>query len=323
MIKRLAKIGALILAFLLVAGVCAYLTLTLIIKSEDTVVVPNLVGKDVVSALEILSDLQLNTRVTGAEYNPDFLKNHVLYQQPDPGSEIKKDRDVKIILSRGPRTVTMPNLVSLELPQALMILEENSISQGQLSRTYSGQVDKDHVMAQAPFAGAVINRGTGADLLISLGPRPRAYKMPDLSGRFLDQAMLAIEKVHLEIGQIRTQFDKRLPRNIVVSQEPAAGYRVIENTAVALAVNRPPGKTATLGQHQLLYGSLLVHPVENGFLRKRVQVELYRGGQSTVLFEDYVKPGEQLWLLVPRDQDATVLVFEDGRLAESRVYEAW
>ncbi len=43
--------------------VSAYLTLTFIIKSEDKVVVPDIVGKDVVLILEMLSDLGLITMV--------------------------------------------------------------------------------------------------------------------------------------------------------------------------------------------------------------------------------------------------------------------
>ncbi|UCF94094.1 MAG: PASTA domain-containing protein, partial [Desulfobacterales bacterium] len=83
------------MAFLFTAGASAYITLTLIIKSEDTVIVPDLVGKDVVLALEFLTDLDLNTKVRGSEYSVDMPKNQVIFQDPEPGSEIKKGRDVK------------------------------------------------------------------------------------------------------------------------------------------------------------------------------------------------------------------------------------
>jgi eukaryotic-like serine/threonine-protein kinase len=66
------------------------MTLTLIIKSEDTVIVPELIGKDVVSALERLTELELNAKVKGSEYSTEFPKNHVVFQDPQPGSEIKK-----------------------------------------------------------------------------------------------------------------------------------------------------------------------------------------------------------------------------------------
>ena len=45
MLVKLLKIAALCGAFLLVVGVSAYLTLTFIIKSEDTVIVPDLIGQ--------------------------------------------------------------------------------------------------------------------------------------------------------------------------------------------------------------------------------------------------------------------------------------
>ncbi|NNL77075.1 MAG: PASTA domain-containing protein, partial [Desulfobacterales bacterium] len=153
MISRVIKIAGLCVAFLGVAGASAYLTLTFIIKSEDNVIVPNLVGKDVVSALELLSDLELNTKVTGSAYSQQFPKNHVTFQDPEAGSEIKKDRDVRIIISKGARNIFMPNLIGLSEQQARMIMEENDISRGHLSRTYNKAIDKDHIVVQIPAAG--------------------------------------------------------------------------------------------------------------------------------------------------------------------------
>ena len=59
----------LLIAFILLAGISAYLTLTFLIKGEDTVVVPKLAGKKVVEVLQTLSDLGLNTKVGGSEYH--------------------------------------------------------------------------------------------------------------------------------------------------------------------------------------------------------------------------------------------------------------
>jgi serine/threonine-protein kinase len=158
MIAKIIKITALCIAFLLVAGASAYLTLSFIIKSEDTVIVPNLVGKDVVSALELLTDLQLNTKVSGSEYSQQYPKNHVTFQEPEAGSEIKKDRDVRIMISKGTHTILMPNLFTLSERQARMIMEENGISRGSLSRTFNTEVEKDHIIVQIPPAGTMITR---------------------------------------------------------------------------------------------------------------------------------------------------------------------
>jgi beta-lactam-binding protein with PASTA domain len=320
MIKKIAKITVLGLAFLLAAGASAYLTLTFIIKSEDTVIVPDLVGKDVVSALELLTDLQLNTKVSGSEYSRQFPKNHVIFQEPEAGSEIKKDRDVRIILSKGPQNILMPNLVTLSEQQARMIIEENGLSSGHLSHTYSSSVEQDHVITQVPTAGSMITRGAKVDMLVSLGPHPVKYIMPDLSGLSLDQAVFLIEKAHLRVGDIRSQFDINKDRNDVLHQEPLAGYQVLESSPVNLVINRTSEGSQI---HRPVYGSLLQYRIDNGFLKKHVRVELENRRSTTELFEDYIKPGEEIWVLVPRDQDARVFIYEDDELVDARNYEAW
>jgi eukaryotic-like serine/threonine-protein kinase len=323
MISKLAKIAVLFVAFLVVAGASAYLTLTFIIKSEDTVIVPDLVGKDVATALERLTDLQLNTKVNGSEYSRQFPKNHITYQEPGPGSEIKKDRDIRIIISKGPKNILMPNLISLSERQARMIMEENGISQGHLTHTYFKAVEKDNIIVQVPSAGTMITRGASVDLLVSMGSRPVAYKMPVLIGLSLDKAVLTIEKTNLTVGEIKSHFDKHKSLNIVIRQEPPAGYRIRENSPVSLVINRHPGKTAGAHLNHSLYGSLLQHQVKNGFLKKRIRVELESEDRTVDIFDDYIKPGEEMWVLVPRDRDARAFIFEDDKLVDTQLYEAW
>lgn len=323
MIAKIAKFTALSLAFLLAAGASAYLTLTFIIKSEDTVIVPNLVGKDVVSALELLTDLQLNTKVNGSEYNQRFPKNHVTFQEPEAGSEIKKDRDVRIIISRGAKNILMPNIVTLSDQQARMIIEENGLTRGQLSNTYSNSVEKDHVIVQVPTAGTMITRGAKVNILVSLGPRPVKYVMPDLSGHSFEQAVFMIENANLTVGNIRSRFDKLKIRNSILLQDPPAGYSVNVNSPVDLVLNRASGKADDDRVHRPLYGSLLQYRINSGFLKKRIRVELETTDTTTDIFDDYIKPGEEIWVLVPRDHDATVFVYEDDELVKTRMYEAW
>ena len=323
MISRILKLAGLGTIFLVVAGTSAYLTLTFIIKSEDKVIVPNLVGKNVVAALELLSDLELNTKVTGSTYSQHVPKNHVTFQDPEAGSEIKKDRDVRIIISKGAKNIFMPNLIGLSEQQARMIMEENEITRGHLSRTYSKLAEKNHVIMQIPSAGEMITRGSAVDLLVSIGPRPVEYKMPDLSGLLLDEALFIIEKTHLSVGTIRSSFDNDEPRNLIVRQEPPSGHRVIEKSPVNLIINRPPGKTGIDRSHRPLYGSLLQHQVVNGILKKRLRVELENSERSIDIFDDFVKPGEPVWILIPREQEATVFIFEDDKLVRTQIFEAW
>jgi serine/threonine-protein kinase len=147
--------------------------------------------------------------------------------------------------------------------------------------------------------------------------------MPDLAGLSLDKAVFMIEKTNLAVGEIRSHFDKHKPRNIIIHQEPLAGYRIRENSPVSLVINRHNGKTTGAHLHHPLYGSLLQHRVKNGFLKKRIRVELESEDGTVDIFDDYIKPGEEMWVLVPRDRDAWAFIFEDDNLVKTMLYEAW
>ncbi|MBN1932448.1 MAG: PASTA domain-containing protein [Desulfobacterales bacterium] len=322
MIIRIIKILTLLATFIIVIGLSAYFTLTFLIKSEDTVVVPKLIEKDVVYVLEVLTDLGLNTKVGGSEYSSTIPKNHIVYQDPDPGVEIKKGRDVKIIISKGTETILMPDLKGLSIQQAGIVLEENGLIQGQLTLTYNQAQKKDDVIAQVPSPGITLQKGERVNLLLSLGPRPKTNMLPELEGLTLGDAILLIEKNNLVLGEIKSFYQVKKPKNIIVGQEPLAGYRVLEGSRVNLVINRKYSPK----DRNVLSGSLGVrlfrYRLENGFLKRRIRIRLNCFGVSNDLFDDFMKPGEEIWLLIPGNNDATVFLYEDDNLLNYKIYNA-
>ncbi|MEE9566400.1 MAG: PASTA domain-containing protein [Desulfobacteria bacterium] len=310
--RRVFKIAVLFGAFLGVAGISGYLTLRFIIKSGDTVVVPQLVGKDVVYALDILTDLGLNIKVSGFEYSSELPKNHVAHQEPGPGSEVKKDRDVRVIVSKGPKTLLVPNLVGMDIRQAYIIMEENGLSQGVVSRTFSDGAAADELIAQVPPPGIVVTRGDSVDLLVSLGRRPGTYEMPYLHGLALEDAILILDRSHLGLGHIRSIQRNELPKDVVVEQNPPSGHQVASGTLVNLTVNRIE-KGPILDQGL----SLFHHRVHGGFLKKHIRFRVNAFGFFYDLYNIFVRPGERIWFLAPQNRETTVFLYEDGELVLS------
>jgi eukaryotic-like serine/threonine-protein kinase len=323
MISRVLKIAILFFVFIVVVGASAYLTLTMIVKSEDTVVVPDLAGKNVVYVLELLTDLGLNTKVEGSEYSTEMPKNNVIFQDPEPGSEIKKGRDVRIIISKGPKSILMPNLEKLPVQQARIILEENSLCQGQISSTYNNRVKKDSVISQVPSAGTMITRNVCVNLLVSIGIRPHEYKMMDLKGRSLDSAIPLIENSNLVLGKIKSVFYKDQPLNTIISQEPLSGYFVTEGGSVDLVINRKPGQKG----HGYLAGSpggnFFRYRVNDGFLKRHIRVVLNSFSVSNTIFDEFIQPGKEIWLIIPNNNNATLFLYEDDKLIKTQIYDAW
>ena len=321
MILRAAKYSVLLFVFLCVTGVSAYLTLTYLIKSEDSVIVPDLKGRDVVYALEILTDLGLNIKVKGSEYSNDIAKNHVIVQEPGPGKEIKAGRDVRILLSKGTRTIFMPDLTGLSLRRARLAIQENGLCGGQVSYTHpQTSFARDDIISQTPDPGQWVHRGSCVDLLVSLGPLRGAYKMDNLGGLSLDEAVNLIEKSNLVVGNIKYAFNSSKPEHTIIDHDPKYGYRVTEKDSVDLVVNRNPDQPKGAAGVNASLQSVFSYRLEPGFFKKRVQVHLVMGNVSGEIYDNLLGPGSDLWLIVPSHTKATILCYVDGELVMSQLY---
>jgi beta-lactam-binding protein with PASTA domain len=316
--SRFFKIGSVIAIFMGAAAIGTYFAVHLLIHGKNGVVVPDLQGKEVVYALEILTDLGLNTKVKGSEYSPTIAKNHVISQAPDPGTEIKRGRDIRLVISKGPYAVVIPNLVGMALPMAGIATEENDLHRGTLSYAYHGQLPRDEILAQFPSPGTTALRQSQINLLVSLGPRPQLLRMPDLLGQGLEYAFDALEKYHLTVGSITQADEPDKPDNTVLDQSPDIGYPVSAGSSINLTINRQ-ARNLTAGARQAV--SMFRHRAPEGFLRQQVRVRTIRPDGAADIFDDFIRPGEEIWLLIPRDKPTALFLYLDGDLHLTRNYD--
>jgi eukaryotic-like serine/threonine-protein kinase len=315
---RSAKILAIMLMFMATAGISTYLTVHFLIRSEDTVIVPALTGKEVVQTLTLLTDLGLNTKVKGSEYHSDVPKHHIVSQDPDPGSEIKKGRDVRIVISKGPRTVVLPNLIGMGLPQARLLLENNDLQPGRISSVSDPTYAKEEILSQHPAPGTVGTRGHSVDLLVGIGPAPRMIPMVDLRGLDLNQAIAEIERHHLTTGSIRSMDAGEFTDDTVMDHTPAAGYPVVLGSAVDVTIKHQGRRRAGERRGEV---ALFRHRVSPGFLNQHVRVRLNRSDAFMDLFNGFVKPGNEIVLIVPKDQPSKLLLYVDDDLKQMVHYD--
>jgi eukaryotic-like serine/threonine-protein kinase len=316
MFRWVLKFLFVVAVFSAVAGFSAFFTISFFIKGEESVVIPDLVRKDAVSALQLLSALELNTRVQGFEYDDDIPKNHVIHQSPRPGRTLKKGRDVSLVISKGTHTITLPDLKGRNLAQARIILEDNGLALGNQTTVYADAAMRDTVISQYPVAGKTMKRSTTVDLLVSRGPRPAAFKMPDLNGRFLDETILEMDSRKLFLDAINTVYNKSKPENMVVGQDPPAGHYVEANRKVRLTVNR-----RSKGEHDLSdTRRLFTFRIPQGYLNQHVRLEMSIYGMNLALYDELMKPGRELWVVVPRHAKAAVFLYLNDELVKTEIY---
>ena len=317
MIRTILKYLAVLLVFCLVAGLSAFFTLSVFIKSEGTVVVPELKGKNAISALEMLTDLGLNTKVEGLQYSDEIARNHIIHQDPAGGEVIKKNRDLSVVISKGPKTVTVPDLKGRPAAQAQIILEDNGLAAGNVAATYSDTAAKDAVIAQVPAAGKTVERTTEINLLVSKGPRPAVFKMPDLTGQFVDEAMIAIEEHRMQLEAVKSLHDPTRPENVILGQAPPSGYQVTEGENIRLMVNRRPGMDQAGGEGRVLFS----YRVPPGFLKQHIRLEMNCFGTRLTIHDGLVKPDTLIWTVIPEHARAAVFLYKNNKLVKSEIYD--
>ena len=219
----------------------------------------------------------------------------------------------------------MPNLQGLSIQQARIILENNGLCQRELSRISSQDIKRDDIIAQTPNPGVMIPRGKCVNLLVSIGVQAKAYQMPDLQGLSIEDAIFLIELNNLLPGKITSKFYKEKPQNIIVDQETLAGHRVIEGHIVNLVRNRKSGRGLQTYLNDVKGVNLFRYRLESGFLKSSYFV---LGLNSFWCFKRsfwmiFMKPDEEIWLLIPKGKDATVFLYKDDVIVKSQVFDAW
>lgn len=219
-------------AALLVAGI-NFLVLPSLVHSNKVVEVPDLRGATPDAATDLLRPLGLEVTVQRTSPHAKFAAGLITDQAPAPQTSIRTGRAVKVVVSAGPATTALADLVGQSERQAGMTLTRDSFQLGRVVRVRQPGLSEPEVVAQSPPPGAKLLRGDEVDLVVAEPAGRRQYMMPDLNGVPLDRARQAIEKAGLVLGRVRTEW-RGGPDGTVLEQRPRAGMRVSRGEEVEL-----------------------------------------------------------------------------------------
>ena len=227
---------------LAVAGVIAALSLWHTVDSQfraSEVKVPDVRGLTLDEATSLLARSELGLFVEARRPHESVAPGLVTYQDPVPGASTRKQRMVKVTLSAGQQLATVPKLVGRTRREATIELRTEHVTLGQVLQV-SAMAPADEVLAQSPAGGAPLEEGGRVDLLVSAGPRRRAWVMPDLRGRPASTAREALAMAGLRIASEREQYEPGVAPGFVRGQDPLPGTRVLREAGVSLTVSRGP-----------------------------------------------------------------------------------
>ena len=106
---------------------------------------------------------------------------------------------ITVVVSLGPKTTSMTNLVGSEYRSAETSLTRQNIEYIE-NFDNSETVEKDMIIRTDPAAGAELKTGDKVVLVISLGKKPKNVKVPDLTGKTEEQAREDLKPFNLTLG---------------------------------------------------------------------------------------------------------------------------
>ena len=201
--------------------------------STAEVVVPDVTGKQMTLARQILEDKKLRVNVAET-YDASVPAGTVVSQNPEAGAKVKEERLVTIYVSKGGESLEMPDLKGLSRKDAEEKLTKMGLKIGSIYERNSDE-EAGTVIATDPRAGSKINKGQSVDITVSKGKKEKKVSVPDVTGLPLEAAKEAITSAGFHVGSVSKEPSKQA-EGTVVSQSPAGGSSIAEGTAVNLVV---------------------------------------------------------------------------------------
>lgn len=194
------------------------LTITDIIGPDEKTQVgkmPDIVGYSYQEVKTYYAEF-FDVTVDSQEYSSDYPEGAIISQEPVEGRDYLVGKaTVKVVVSKGPRMVTIPNVYDLDSNTAQSMLRDNNGFNVIIKSVFDDNVDKDLVIMTDPAKNEQAEYGSTVYMYVSRGPEEQDVIVPNLVGYTLDAAKTLLG------GKFTVQVmtkDSSEPENTVIEQ---------------------------------------------------------------------------------------------------------
>ncbi len=187
-------------------------------KGPERYEVPSVAGETVQAATALLADRTLKVGGQRKVYDESIEAGLVVATDPREGMALRRSTEVTLLVSKGPRPITIPKLIGDDGAKATTELQDLGL-QVTTSEEYSTTIDIGNIVSITPQSGLELQRGDTVALVISKGPPP--VTIPSVIDLDRETAISRLEQAGLTVT-----VEEPLgvtPLNRVVKQTPEAG----------------------------------------------------------------------------------------------------
>jgi len=153
---------------------------------------------------------------------------------------VEPESPVKVYVSSGPGTVTIPPVSGLTIIAAKEAMRDAGLNPGTETHEYHPTLAVDSVIATLPEAGTPVDPGSKVDFRVSDGPDttpPQQVTVPPVVGRSIDQAKEDVTNAGLVPRNETAIDDVDAPAGQVISSTPVEGDTVAADSPIDFNVS--------------------------------------------------------------------------------------
>lgn len=200
--------------------------------SGEEVVMPTLVNR---TWDEVRSEYNDYNFIPVTQYSSEYEKNVVMDQSVMPGRTIKKNQEVEVVVSNGPKLVEIDDYTNKHIDDVITMLKKQDLKY-EIKRTESDDVAEDFVIKTSPAAREFVEAGTTVTCYVSMGQSNEATAVPDMVNLSLANAKKRAEEYDILLTII-TEPSSEVEEGKVIRQNIAPTTLVEKNTMVEIVVS--------------------------------------------------------------------------------------
>ena len=182
--------------------------------------VPNVIGQTQEAAVQTIEKAGYTVGTVTEDYDAETVAGRVCKQDPEADSDLEKGGKINIVISKGVKKGSIPNLSGMTSEQAEKALKDAGLK-AQYAGNEASDADKDTVSRQDPAAGKEVDEGTTVKYWISTGPEDTS--VPNVVGSDQASAKAQLESAGFTVQVETGDYSDKYGEGIVMSQSPNGG----------------------------------------------------------------------------------------------------
>lgn len=200
--------------------------------SGEEVVMPTLVNR---TWDEVRAEYNDYNFIPVTQYSSEYEKNVVMDQSVMPGRTIKKNQEVEVVVSNGPKLVEIDDYTNKHIDDVIAMLKKQDLKY-EIKRTENDDVAEDFVIKTSPEAREFVEAGTTVTCYVSMGQSNEATAVPDMVNLSLASAKSRAEEYDILLT-ILTEPSSEVEEGKVIRQSIEPTTLVEKNTMVEIVVS--------------------------------------------------------------------------------------